>query len=188
MQGQVLPLLALDARLADVLRQPGEALLRQVKLAWWRDIFRIDPGGWPEGEPLLALLRDWPGDQEALVDMVDGWEVLLGDQLDELALAQFAAGRAAAWAALANAETKQVERAAKQYVLADLALNLANPEERGLARNAALAEPAASIPRRFRSLAILRGLTRRALEKNAETPLDGPAAALAALRLGLFGR
>jgi len=52
----------------------------------------------------------------------------------------------------------------------------------------ALAEPAMTLPRRFRSLALMRGLTRRALEKRAESALDGPGAALAALRLGLFGR
>ncbi len=184
----VLALLAFDSRLAGVLRQPGEPILRQMKLAWWRDILRTDPSGWPEGEPLLALLREWQGEYAALVEVVDGWEVLFGEWLDEQALARFAHGRAAGWVALAGGAADAARQAGAQYALADLALNLASPEETARARSAALAERAKPLPRRLRPLVVLRGLTRRALEKGAETPLDGPGAALTALRLGLFGR
>ncbi len=188
LRGDVLALLALDTRLAGVVRQPGDPILRQMKLAWWRDMLRADPSGWPEGEPLLALLRGFSASPATLVGVVDGWEALLGEWLDEEALAQFAQGRAAGWAGLAGDDAPGARQAARQYALADLALNLANPEEIARARKAALEESAPRLPRRLRPLALLHGMTRRALEKGAETALDGPAAALTALRLGLFGR
>ena len=68
-----LALLALDTRLAGLLRRRGEPVLAQVRLAWWRDILAAEPGGWPEGEPVLALLRSWR-EPAPLVALVDGWE------------------------------------------------------------------------------------------------------------------
>lgn len=187
-RADVLALLALDMRLAGVLRQASEPLIRQVKLAWWRDVLRKDPADWPEGEPLLALIRAGSLDPAALAELVDGWEILLAEELDQRALDQFAAGRAAGWQSLAGEDRQPAGAAARQYALADLALNLANSEEAELARRAALADPAPVLPRSLRPLALLNGLTRRALVKGAASPMEGPGAAFAALRLGLLGR
>jgi len=54
-----LALLALDARLAAILRGRREPLAAQLRLAWWREMFARPPSDWPAGEPLLEALRGW---------------------------------------------------------------------------------------------------------------------------------
>lgn len=226
-----LTLLALDRRLAAILRQRSEVLLAQLKLAWWRDRFREERAAWPAGEPLLARLAGWRGDLAPLAELVDGWEALLAESLRPDAMRAFAAGRAAGWAALAGelmardhppARRSQpspglakevtpfqpkpepqrrpgppgtnahpgVEQAAREWALADLALNLGAWPEAELAREVALAEPwkPLRLPRALRPLAVLRGLSGRAVRRGSSEALDGPGAALLALRIGLTGR
>ncbi|QZH74709.1 MAG: hypothetical protein JY451_13775 [Erythrobacter sp.] len=185
----VLALMALEARLSAVLRQKGEAIIAQMKLAWWRDRFGEPAEQWPRGEPLLELLREWPGNREVLSGLVDGWEVLLGEQLDRRTIQEFASARAAAWAEAGNSAADTL--VACQYALADLALHLEPGPEREDA-TALLAEsrgrgfPACS--RNLRPLAVLRALGLRALDRGNTELLDGPAAMLLALRVGITGR
>ena len=75
-RASTLALLALEQRLAAILRSGGEPTLAQIKLAWWRERLGEGPAKWPDGEPLLALLRDFPGGTAQLRPVVDGWEVL----------------------------------------------------------------------------------------------------------------
>ena len=49
--------LALDRRLADAAREGRDAIMIQLRLAWWRDRFAQPAAEWPAGEPLLALLH-----------------------------------------------------------------------------------------------------------------------------------
>jgi phytoene synthase len=97
------------------------------------------------------------------------------------------------WSALADqvgAQAAGVEPAAKAWALGDLAANLSDPVERALVL-AVAKEETGYTPlggRSLRPLAILGGLGRRALAKGGAPLLDGRRAALAALRLGLFGR
>ena len=201
MREDTLTLLALDARLAGILREKGEVLLAQVKLAWWRDRLREEPADWPLGEPLLARLRGWGGQVAGLARLVDGWEELLADPLDDAAMRAFAEGRAAGWAALAEAlsargsrdqadNLKAIHRVARQWALADLALHLVTPAEATSARKLAFAQAdkPPPLPRSLRPLAVLRGLAVRALERGSSEALDGPGAMFAALRIGLAGR
>lgn len=180
--------LALDARLARVVRDAREPLIGQIRLAWWRERLAEDSSAWPAGEPLLALLREWRNEQGTLGAVVDGWEVLLGDApLDADSLLAAADGRAAGLVAaavqLGEAGHAQAVRAlGRSWALADLAHNLTDPTERAsLAELAARAPaPAQSLPRVLRPAVVLEGLSRR--------PRSGPAGLLHAIRLGILGR
>lgn len=72
-----LALLALDGRLAGVLRSASEPMLAQIRLAWWRDILGREAAERPSGEPLVALLEPWGREAGELVALVDGWEQLV---------------------------------------------------------------------------------------------------------------
>ncbi|WP_136693144.1 hypothetical protein [Alteraurantiacibacter aquimixticola] len=188
----ILTLLLLDNRLASILQQRGEAMIAQIKLAWWRDRLGENPESWPQGEPLLARLSSLPFAPASLGPLVDGWEVLLAEELSPAGLHEFAKGRVLVWSQLADGA--EVSRAAGQWALADLAINLGEGEERDRVQRMALDYPGEAqattqpLPRKLRSLAVLHRLTLRALEKGSREVLDGPAAGLLALRIGLTGR
>lgn len=189
-----LGLLALDCRLANIVRNSREPLLGQVRLAWWRDRFGEGAGAWPEGEPLLALLKPWADQSAVLSGLVDGWEGLLGDPpLSGEALGRLADGRASAFGGLASllkAEPDEAIRAGRGWALVDLSGKLGDPQERAEAR--ALAEQQdwsrARLPHSLRPLAVLHGLARRAMKRGDSQLLSGGVAGLIALRLGLLGR
>ena len=184
-------LFALDTRLAGFLRRADEPLPVQMRLAWWRETLGAPPSGWPGGDPLLGELRGWRAPEE-LVPLVDGWEALLAERLEEAAIREFALGREKAWAALARelgAAQAGLEPAARAWALADLAANLSLPEERRRVIELAGTQDL-SLPREraLRPLAVLAGLGRRALRRGGAALLDGRGAVLAALRLGMLGR
>lgn len=112
-------------------------------------------------------------------------------------ISAFADGRVAGWSALAGEPGAAgggggaITCMARQWALADLALHLSARPEAGLARGLALEggrERPARLPRALRPLAVLRGLTLRALRRGSCEVLDGPGAMIAALRIGLAGR
>jgi 15-cis-phytoene synthase len=165
----VLALLALDARLASMIRSANEPVLAQIKLAWWRDRLGSRPTDWPLGEPLLAALVGWDRYLPALVALVDGWEALLLDQGPSALID----ARVGAWQALAqivgvSEAADSLEAAARCWAQSDL----------GVAFDRKTMPP---IPRKLRSLAVLRGLAAR----QGQSPLR---LILAAARTGLFGR
>ena len=190
-RGATLACMALDSRLAGFLRRGGEPLAVQVRLAWWRDMLGSAPAAWPRGDPLLENLRDWQRPDE-LVALVDGWEALLGEELDHKAVTEFALGREKAWSALARqlgTDSAQVGPAARAWALADLAAHLSSAEERRrVVEGARVGGWSLPRERALRPLAVLGGLGRRALERGGTPLLAGRGAALAALRLGMFGR
>ena len=187
---RVFALLAFDARLAGIVRQAREPLLGQMRLAWWRDHLAKPCNEWPKGEPLLELLSEWQC-PAALAALADGWEGLLRDSLDEDAIRSFAEGREKAWLALAAeiGARSDPAPAARAWALADLAANLSDPDERAQVLEVAGKEKfPLPTERALRPLAILGGLGRRSLARGGTPLLDGRGAALAALRLGMFGR
>jgi phytoene synthase len=185
-----LALLVLDARLAAILRRKGEPLLKQMRLAWWRDMLATAPEGWPAGEALLELLREWRA-PSALVALVDGWEALLGDPLDHAAIGEFVRGRAQGFAELARelgADPEAAAACARLWALGDLAANLSDPVERAAAIGGAAGLPRPLLPRAMRPLAVLAGLAQRSLRRGGAPLLDGPRAVLLAVWLGMTGR
>ena len=185
---------ALDAHLAALVGKASEPMLGQIRLAWWRDRLGEERGLWPKGNPVLsALARDWPGDADTLIPLVDGWENLLVEPpIGPESIASFAEGRAQSLTALATAadHTNDVARAARRWAVADLLVHSGHAEERATILGAAKAlgpEPV-RLPREYRPLAILDGLARRTLAKGGGPLFEGRAAALAVLRLGMFGR
>lgn len=185
-----LALLALDARLGGILRSAREPMLAQLKLAWWRDRLSDAPEQWPKGEPMLALLAPWAERARDLVSLVDGWEGLLGEPpLTQAALDGFAAGRVAGIRALAGVigAPSVADAGAREWALCELALHRLDPSERAAARDLAGNGAGGRVSRALRPLAVLAGLNRRALRRDANDAIDGPGAVLAAIRLGILG-
>ena len=187
-----LALLALDERLAAVLRGRGEPLTAQLRLAWWSDVLSRPVADWPQGEPVLDALRGWRY-PSALAALPSVWEALLADDLSPPVIAEFADGRGRAFAALARelgvAAVDDAAAAARVWALADLAANLSDGAERervvGCGRG--LGAPA-RLPASLRPLAVLAGLGAAALARGGGALLAGPASAFHALRIGLTGR
>jgi len=186
-------LLALDQRLGTILRQKREPMLAQMRLAWWRDRLSEPSGNWPHGDAVLDALRLWQ-EPAALVALVNGWEELLGEALDEAAIAGFAQGRASGFAALAmevgeGAAADAAAHAGRQWALADLAANLSNPAEReAVLAQARRSERPGRLPRMLRAPAVLAGLGRIAVDRGGAPLLAGRGSAIMALRIGLVGR
>lgn len=182
-----LALLALDQRLAGIVRNSHEPSLAQLRLAWWREQLMVDAAVWPRGEPLLAALQSWRGKHTALVELVNGWEMLTGAApLPDADLSEFAGGRGEAFAALAEVVGVPREpalRLGRQWALADLATNVANPEERAAAQRLLEGEGrTARVARALRPLTVLHGLARRKQNGHSAASL------MTAMRLGLLGR
>ncbi|PZQ54961.1 MAG: hypothetical protein DI555_09810 [Novosphingobium pentaromativorans] len=190
---QTLALLALDQRLAGLLRHSREPMMAQIRLAWWRETLERDAAEWPEGEPLLAALRSWNGGHRALVALVDGWEALTGEApLAPEALEEMVDGRAAAFAGLAaalgrDAEAEAARSLGRRWALADLATKLNHPGESVVVRRLAQAEQGRSVrvSRALRALAVLEGLARDNLASGGQ---GSARTVLKAMRIGLLGR
>lgn len=186
-------LMLFDQRLAHTMKKGREPLITQMKLAWWRDRFSEDPAAWPDGEPMLGHLRLFGCDVARLQPMVDAWELLLADSLGESEMIAFARGRSAGWllvSRIAGTTDTDARDAAELFALVDLSLNLSREEEARAAREIARRRADLRLPRSraLRPLAILAGLARRNLDRNAASLLDGPGALATAMRIGMTGR
>lgn len=187
-----LGLLALDARLASILRGRREPIASQLRLAWWRDTLAAPPGEWPQAEPVLQTLRSWR-EPAALSPLVSGWEALLSDELTPAVIAEFVDGRVqgvgALVAELGVADLEDAAAAARIWALADLAANLSDGEEHGrVVEQGRNLPPPPRLPASLRPLSVLAGLGEAALAQNGAPLLQGPRSLLLALRIGLAGR
>lgn len=180
--------LALDARLAKVVREAREPLIGQIRLAWWRERLGEEAPQWPAGEPLLAILAGWRGHHTELSGMVDGWERLLGDPpLSRADMSAAAAGRASGLVAAARVLgherwTEPAEAMAQDWALADFAAHVSDPIEREVlsALRADSGIPRANLPRDLRPITVLHGM--------AQANPAGPGSLVRAVRLGILGR
>jgi phytoene synthase len=188
----ILSLLALDDRLAAILRGRREPIAAQLRLAWWRDMLARPESEWPAGEPVLETLRSWrePG---GLASLAEGWEALLAEELTPVVVAEFVDGRAQAFASLARElgahPSEDAAEAARIWALADLAANISDGAERDLVveYGRRLGQPPRLSPS-LRPLAVLAGLGAGALADGGRPLLAGPMSALTALRIGMTGR
>jgi len=81
-RSQLSLLLRFDARLAEIVTRGGEAIVGQMRMAWWRDIIAKPADARPKGEPMVAELCDLEpiagsALAAAMIDIVDGWDCLL---------------------------------------------------------------------------------------------------------------
>lgn len=190
-----LALLALDSRLAGLLRHSREPMLAQLRLSWWRETLRQDPQAWPQGDPLLTALRSWNGGHQGLAALVDGWEALTGPApLPAEALDAMADGRGDAFAGFARAlgrerEEEVAHRLGREWALADLSVHLSHPQEREAARVLAGKQTYRPwVSRPLRPLAVLHALAWHRLQRGGTDTAISPTALLKALRIGLLGR
>ncbi|WP_182849666.1 squalene/phytoene synthase family protein [Pelagerythrobacter aerophilus] len=196
-RAQTAALFALDARLGELVAKANEPLLAQLRLAWWRDELSKPQEERARGDPILDTLGEtWPGEEHALIRLIDGWEQLVGAApLPGSALESFADGRAGAFAALARLagepSAEEIARdAGRVWALADLAARVSDDQERQTACRLAEGQEHRfpRLPRALRPLAVLRGLAHRALLLGGAPLVTGRRDILAALRLGMIGR
>lgn len=161
--------LLLDRRLADAAREGRDPLMIQLRLAWWRDRFEQPASEWPQGEPLLALLRAWDGERPALRALVDGWEARI---VGEDGGAELGRARVEAVCALARLSGVRPDETVRRAAAEWLGLEPAGVR-------------APILSGRLRPLVILRGM---ALREAAGRPGGPVRDFLAILRLGLIGR
>lgn len=189
----LLALFALDARLAAIVRSAREPMLAQLRLAWWREQLLQPAPASVQGEPLVELLRAWPGDRAVLTCLADGWEGLTGEAPLPLACFEtLAEARASAFAALAGnaADYAAIERMARNWALADIAARLTHPDERACAWTAASTQDwrREPLPRAMRPLAVLHGLARHGVARGRPVGSISMSSFALALRIGLLGR
>lgn len=89
---------ALDSLCANIVATTSEALIGQMRLAWWRDVIIKDPVQRPAGHPLIATINALPDHigNDALAELVNMWEAFLLADNRQAYLQQFCEGRAAA--------------------------------------------------------------------------------------------
>ena len=110
-------MLALDHRLADAARPGRDAIMMQLRLAWWRDRLGEPCARWPKGEPLLQRLTAWDSERAALVALVDGWEAQVVGEDGGVALEHARAGAIVALARMAGiAQSPAIAQAASEFV------------------------------------------------------------------------
>lgn len=192
----MLALLTFDRHLARLVAGTREPLAGQIRLAWWREELAKQAESRARGTPELeALGKSWRGEEPAVIELVEGWEHLLQEApLATASFDAFANGRGSAFGGLARLAGEGRASAAaadagRGWALADLLFRLSDETERETCRALWRREsrPPVRLPRALRGVAVLDGLARRAMLRDAPL-MAGRGAALTALRLGLFGR
>lgn len=186
----------LDQRLARIVAATTEPMLGQMRLAWWRETLGKPHEERPKGDAVLDSVGDhWSGREEALVRLVDGWEVLItAEHLNGSELKAFASGRSAPAIDLLGQDDERqgeaVQAAMARYVFADLASGVSDERERKLAIEYGLgrSRPPVRLGRAARGIAVLDALARRSLKRGGRPMMEGRGAALVAARAAIIGR
>jgi phytoene synthase len=186
-----------DARLARLVAGTSEAMLGQMRLAWWRETLGMAVSERPQGDEVLdAIAKHWAGAEAALIALVDGWENLLLDPpLTRDAALAFVDGRAEGLAGLANLHSGHAHYAdairsvGRVWAIADAVSHVSAGEEREMLLDLGRSLPARNrLPAPFRGVAVLGALGARAVAEGGLPLMEGRGAALTALRAGLLGR
>ncbi|WP_416831848.1 MAG: hypothetical protein ACMUJI_02435 [Erythrobacter sp.] len=186
--------LELDSRIARIVAATNEPMLGQMRLAWLREQLGNSREARPSGDAVLdGIGVHWQGCEHALIALVDGWEFMLAEELDEAGASAFARGRAAPFLALgqmagaSNADT--VDVAARRWALVDAAVHIPDGTERTMLLDLASANrEAVRLPRSLRGLAVLDALARRSLRRGGRPLMEGRGASITAARAAIFGR
>ena len=157
-------LLGLDDALAALMRTTTEPAVAQIRLAWWREqVGALNPSSAIAMPVLDALARHVVADgidAARLVDIVEGWEILVeAERMDDAALSAFAEKRGGGLFAIGGELLRgSVPRGAGEgWALADLARHLDADGEAGLARQMATQRSPSGLrwPRETRALGAL---------------------------------
>lgn len=152
----------LDEQLGSIVARADNPAVGQMRLTWWHEALRTAREVRPV-DPLLVALADEPAiDLQALLPLIDGWEVLLDElPLTPDALERFAELRGATLfrgaANLLGGKEQAVAEAGRLWALVDLAHRISDQDTR---KRALTLAPRAS-GRLPRPLAVLRALARR---------------------------
>lgn len=183
----------LDARLGRIVAGTNEAMLGQMRLAWWRETLAKPIAERPAGDAVLdAIGETLPGREQSLLLLVDGWEYLLAEPpLTKDDAREFARGRACSLIAMfGESGGGSGDYAAQCWAIADLACNVSLGEERDMliALGLELGDKSAPLPRRMKGLSILAALSLRSLKNGGRPLMEGRGASLTALRAAFIGR
>lgn len=169
-----------------------EPALAQIKLAWWRDeLARLRDGAANRPHPVLQhLAQHWPGDPEPLVGLADAWEEMGAGEDFVAGAERVASARGAVFAIMVDGHSRSGSLAAARcWSLVDLAAAAPDPGVRAAMFGTASSIAPVRLPAALRPLAVLDGLSRRALRRGGARALIGDRLSpLAAMRLGIFGR
>jgi phytoene synthase len=187
--------LALDYRLSQLVARTTEAMLGQMRLAWWRETLQQPPAARPRGDAVLDAISDsWQDNCAPLIALVDGWEYLLRPEpIDSAAALAFAEGRAAALMAACGYDAgtgRAAAVAARAWALGDLAAKVSNEAERRvlIALGLAEARQRARLDPQGRALAVLGALGARALARGGRPLMEGRGAAAIAVKAAILLR
>lgn len=162
----------LDAALGAVLAGGRDPMIRQIKLAWWREsLQRLDQAD-PPAEPLLKVLAGQvlpmgiSGTELALME--EGWAWLLTPEtLDDVELNAYAAGRGGrlfllSARLLGGKSVDNLDRMGEAWALVDLARRSRHPDDIEVALAAARRRDAIEyVPSGLRPLSMLAVMARR---------------------------
>ena len=179
LRGRVRTYFELDQRLARIVGATTEPMLGQMRLAWWRETLAKPRDERPTGDFVLdAIGEHWAGSEEALSKLVDAWEFMLGETLDEVAARQFGKLRVA-----------PLDTPAERWALTDAAVHVPEGVERNVLLDlAGKCSDTASFTREVRGFAVLDALARRSLKRGGRPLMEGRGAALVAARAAILGR
>ncbi|MFD1611230.1 squalene/phytoene synthase family protein [Sphingomonas tabacisoli] len=162
----------LDEQLGASIVRTETPAVAQMRLVWWHDALKTLCTDRPV-DPILVTLAEAPGiDPEALLPLIDGWEVLLEPlPLSEEALATYAGARGGTLfgvvATLLGGDADASEQAGRGWALADLAFRIS---DRVTAERALALAGSASHGRLPKPLAILAALARRDVRRGLNRP------------------
>lgn len=192
---------ALDERLGSIVAATREAMLGEIRLAWWRDALAGLDETAPAGEPLLESLmgevRAGRVQSTVLSAMPDGWLALLEPMpLSADALARFAEQRGAglfrAAASLLGAERIDAGAIGVVWALTDLARRMSDRATAqaalAMARQNAASLQCRGASKSARPLVVLAALAREDCARAALQSQGSPSRLLRALWAGLSGR
>lgn len=186
--------LEFDLRISRIVAGTNEPMLGQMRLAWWREQLGKNPDQRPSGDVVLdGIGLHWKGHENALIALVDGWELMLAEVLDKAGATAFAQGRAAPFTALGqmagSPDQGRAETAARRWALTDAAVHIPEGAERKMLLELAGASPEAlRLPKVLRGLAVLDALARRSLKRGGRPLMEGRGASIAAARAAILGR
>lgn len=186
--------LALDLRLAQMVRGAREPMLAQIRLAWWRDALNGQHED-ARGDAVLDGIRASTAHEAQIAilrNLVDAWETMLvhpEEQRDHIGLSQ---QRGQIFRLFAPPQTADaaLDQAGAYWAAWDFWRHSADLDEAALWQRVCdtVGQSQPGLPRKARLAAILRGLARNDIQAGRPMTLERPGTLMRIIRIGLIGR